>query len=497
VKSPPLPSSPNGRKYKLLYEDMRDRALALSKKAETQKEEYEKILSEKDLAIKELTIRLQKEPMPLKMNNDDIFIIKPKKGPKNQKASTETCTVSGCENTNADLIKCNLCGNHICEECSSVKFTKLRPVMNQCDTLYFTCHSCDALMRNKDVDIYDTMNSKISLLKEELESCERLNGKLTTEVEATQRLQERFDKLSAENKAQAGKIEELQVMVASKEKDHSGCKGQMHNLNQKIKTLNDHHESLRCLLEERENSLHEAEAKLISLEQTADPPSNNEVGIEQLINNQFDKITKHIDDIIEKKLGAKAQSNQAPTSSETKTLFSAVVGAQPPVVTTNAAASLITSRNAEMIEKKEQEKRVNNIIIYGISEQRVDDNVSVQEQDTEFMSTFLEEIEVNVTPKQILRLGQESAGRNRPLKVIMKCPEDKSAVMSSLNKLKNADAPLRGVSVRDDYTIEERQLIKTLTEEAKRKNEEENVTHWKVRGTPKNGLRVVKIPTRR
>ena len=119
--------------------------------------------------------------------------------------------------------------------------------MNQCDTLYFTCQSCDALMRQKDVDIHDTMNTKISLLTDELEACERQNGKLAKEVETTQRLQERFDKLATENKAHAKKIEELQTVVGSKEKEHSGCKGQVHNLNQKIKMLDEHQKKVMGL----------------------------------------------------------------------------------------------------------------------------------------------------------------------------------------------------------------------------------------------------------
>ena len=68
--------------------------------------------------------------------------------------------------------------------------------------------------------------------------------------------------------------------------------------------------------------------------------------------------------------------------------------------------------------------------------------------------------------------------------------------MASLSKLKNAAPSLRGLSVRDDYTLEERKLIKSFYDDAKRRNEEENVTHWKVRGTPKNGLKVVKVTTR-
>ena len=69
-------------------------------------------------------------------------------------------------------------------------------------------------------------------------------------------------------------------------------------------------------------------------------------------------------------------------------------------------------------------------------------------------------------------------------------------VMSELNKLKNADPNVRGISVCDDYTLEERKLIQAMSEEAKKRNEAENVNHWKVRGTPKNGLRVVKVTTR-
>ena len=75
--------------------------------------------------------------------------------------------------------------------------------------------------------------------------------------------------------------------------------------------------------------------------------------------------------------------------------------------------------------------------------------------------------------------------------------EDKQKIMSQLNKLKDADQSFRNISVRDDYTIEERELIKTFVEEAKRKNESQNTTAWKVRGTQKNGLHLVKITSRR
>ena len=136
------------------------------------------------------------------------------------------------------------------------------------------------------------------------------------------------------------------------------------------------------------------------------------------------------------------------------------------------------------------------MIIYGMSEERPDANVTIKEQDQRFINDLLTAIEVNVVPKQIVRLGNEGNGQKRPVKVVLSSSDDKEQIMSSLRKLKNAEAPLRSISIRDDYTIEERQLIKSMQEEAKRRNEAENVTHWKVRGTPKNGLRVVKVTAR-
>jgi hypothetical protein len=49
--------------------------------------------------------------------------------------------------------------------------------------------------------------------------------------------------------------------------------------------------------------------------------------------------------------------------------------------------------------------------------------------------------------------------------------------------------------VRDDYSYEERQLVKKFNEQARSMNTEENPTNfsYKVRGDPKNGLRIVRV----
>ena len=71
----------------------------------------------------------------------------------------------------------------------------------------------------------------------------------------------------------------------------------------------------------------------------------------------------------------------------------------------------------------------------------------------------------------------------------MNTREDKVLIMSRLINLKNADDQYRRVSVKDDYTLEEREWLKKADE----KNKLENTTDLKIRGTPKSGLRLIKI----
>ena len=153
------------RKFRLLYEDMRARFNELKKSCDDQALAHEKSIAEKDKTILDLQTRLQKQdenttPKVMKMKNSDIFVTKPRKGAKD--ASSNECALSGCENTNVDLIKCCLCGTLVCEDCSKVKVAKLRPLMNVCDTLYFTCDGCALLIRDEnDINVYDVLQGKV------------------------------------------------------------------------------------------------------------------------------------------------------------------------------------------------------------------------------------------------------------------------------------------------------------------------------------------------
>ena len=73
----------------------------------------------------------------------------------------------------------------------------------------------------------------------------------------------------------------------------------------------------------------------------------------------------------------------------------------------------------------------------------------------------------DLSPKQILNLGNASPDKKRPVKVILKNEDNKKKIMSALTKLKNADPNIRGISVCDDITIEERKLIKNHERQTK------------------------------
>ena len=96
------------------------------------------------------------------------------------------------------------------------------------------------------------------------------------------------------------------------------------------------------------------------------------------------------------------------------------------------------------------------------------------------------------------RLGKPEVNKKRPLKIVMSSRNEKALVMANLQKLKGSEDQLGKLSVRDDYTIEERAEIKAWVDKAKAANEENdnNELFWAVRGTPKNGMRLVKLTRR-
>ena len=77
------------------------------------------------------------------------------------------------------------------------------------------------------------------------------------------------------------------------------------------------------------------------------------------------------------------------------------------------------------------------------------------------------------------------------LLLAMKSKEDKEKVMNNLGRLKNTERYFGKISLKDDHTSNEREQIRTLTNEAKKKCGENPDRDYKVRGDSKNGWRIV------
>ena len=139
-----------------------------------------------------------------------------------------------------------------------------------------------------------------------------------------------------------------------------------------------------------------------------------------------------------------------------------------------------------------------NIIIHGVKEVHDESNNEGKKNDEVFFASLLRELEVNITHKNLFRIGKAGPGKNRQIKVLMKCVEDKEKITDILTRLKNA-GQFKPISITDDYIIEDRQTIKMWIEKAKRANEEEGIYSnytYKVRGSPKNDMRLVKFTKR-
>ena len=82
--------------------------------------------------------------------------------------------------------------------------------------------------------------------------------------------------------------------------------------------------------------------------------------------------------------------------------------------------------------------------------------------------------------------------KNRPIKVVVNTEEERNRILSNLRNLKGTPES-KTISVTEDYTITERRMIKDWSDKAKEKNKNESPDSklvWRVRGSPKNGLRL-------
>ena len=192
-------------------------------------------------------------------------------------------------------------------------------------------------------------------------------------------------------------------------------------------------------------------------------------------------------------LEQKMEKNLINAEKEVKLSYSNAVSKK--VSTSTISNAIQESKNTERVIEAERAKREKNFIIHGVSEEG-------GESDTKYTESLFQILGVSVKPVLVTRLGKmpeirdESINgkiRHRPIKVTMSSIEHKELVIARLVNLKNADDKYRKISVKYDYTIEERNLARQWLEKAQELNKNENTNVHVVRGNPKNGFRLAKI----
>ena len=149
------------------------------------------------------------------------------------------------------------------------------------------------------------------------------------------------------------------------------------------------------------------------------------------------------------------------------------------------------SKNNEKVEESEQERRSRNFVIHGADE--YGNSVErMKKLDTEYVLDILKHIGIQEKPENIVRLGNATTKR-RPIKVVMASKNAKGRVMQNLRKLKGTVEEFGKISVTEDYTQSEIEQLKHWSEEAKRKSAGKEEFIYKVRGDPKNGLRLLVV----
>jgi hypothetical protein len=217
---------------------------------------------------------------------------------------------------------------------------------------------------------------------------------------------------------------------------------------------------------------------------------NQMVEMKEFIQKSIDGNQKTIDEKSKKLEALIADKISTPNTAAGLTSFASIVSGKPSTPASNAAdfrTLMRTTRNEEITEDKEKERRKRNIIVHGCRS-------SDESKTKDFIDTLFKDIGAeSIVAKAINRIGKVEQSK-RPIIVEFQSEQDKDKIMLSLPNLKGK-TEYKGTSITDDYTVAERELINEYRREAKELNAKNETREYVfvVRGTPKNGLYHKKI----
>ena len=213
--------------------------------------------------------------------------------------------------------------------------------------------------------------------------------------------------------------------------------------------------------------------------------------LEETLIREVRQNNNRIDEKLQQVLQNKTYADQAKEATQNETNL--------PKTNIDLRVIMNEAKNEERVEERDKAQRLPNIILHGVKESETENNEEAKLSDRNYVQKLFDALGVQTTYKVVVRLGKRDPGKKRPIKLVMNSEEEKNEIMINLRKLKDVDS-FRGLSVTHDYTLAERQQIKEFSQQAKEKNENEPLDSkycWRVRGDPKNGLTLKKLPKSR
>ena len=319
-------------------------------------------------------------------------------------------------------------------------------------------------------------------------------------------LQQMIDKQNQTIQRLEGDISKLRKTIEGYENDTDKKTTKKRKLDEVIDSLENEDlkekvETLTEQLGERETALQETREKLAESE-WQEP--NSAVIDSAFIYNKLEELIERRMNQIEEKfttMETKIEKKQMTHAKEVKPSYSNALSKN--ISNTTFKNVIQETKNTDRVIETERIKREKNIIIHGVSE---GDGTAEENTkgDCNYVTSLFQILGTKTNPISIARLGKpieksetkdNTGGKEkcRPIKLIMSSSDEKDLIMSRLSNLKNAEEKYRRISVKDDYTLEERNLVKHWLKIADEQNKKEGTTKYKIRGTPKNGFRVVEI----
>ena len=375
-------------------------------------------------------------------------------------------------------------------------------------------------LRNDNLHLKSTIGSledQIKTMREKAES----HGKKKLSNHQESGITEAYDRLNIEHKMLDLEMTETQKCLEEKTFELTRLLNENKTLHQKINVADKEEIILRNDINDRDKNIKDLQTiKDTHIDKNNMPITLNDV--QSLISDKFNKIEEHIDRLIVQKISESSKLVQTDQVDEkrlekfeekideklntildqNKTYSASVKNSEPPgsdipfKVNTDFRTIMKQTRNEELAEESEKKLRASNFIIHGMDEPSSTEKNGAKKEDEEFIRYFFGALLLRgIAFKFASRIGKTDSAKKRPIKVIMNNEEDKLMVMANLRNLKDKDS-FRGISVTDDYTVAERQIIKEYADKAKAKNDQESSESkhvWRVRGTPKNGLQLKKL----